>query len=219
MRAILIACALLCGNSWCLGDDASGPNRTTIQRFAWGTIYYDSGVIGPFQFESNSDGFRLRSNQGEVKIQGTEVNGFRLLWEKESMTISQNGMDIDIRGQDKAWTLRSQNGRYTLTSSSPRDSVVFDRNANSFSITGSKGLVTVTTEFQTLHIKSPLGTTTIISEVGKRTLSGIALGQIPYLGRGVFIPFHGAGILIDTAKVFPMQEVGEWIEWKPILRP
>jgi len=152
-----------------------------------------------------------------VIIQGTEVNGYRLTWGREFLTISQSGMDLDIRGQDKNWILRSQSGRYTLISSSPKDTLVFDRNANTFNIKGVKGLVTVTTEFQTLRIKSPLGTTTIISDIGKRTLSGIALGQIPYLGRGLYIPFHGVGIFIDMARVFPMPEVAEWIEWKPIL--
>ncbi len=217
MKSILITCALLFGNQRCLADDTSGPNRSTIQKFAWGSLYFEPRSIGPFQLESNNDGFRLRSNQGEVSIQGSEVNGYRLTWGKEFLTISQSGGELDIRGQDKAWTLRSQNGRYTLISSAPRDTLVFERSGNTFSIKGSKGLVTATKEFQTLHIKSPLGNTTITNDIGKRTMSGIALGQIPYLGRGLYIPFHGVGIFIDIERQFPMQEVAEWVEWKPIL--
>jgi len=219
MKSILIACVLLFGNQWCLGDDISGPNRWTFQRLPWGTLYYEPGSIGPFQFETTTDGFRLRSNQGEVTIQGTEANGYRLTWGKELLTISHNGGDLDLRIKDRTLTLRSQNGRCTLASSSPKDTLVFERSANTFSIKGAKGQMTATAEFQKLSITSPPGTTTIISEVGKRTLSGIGLDQIPYLGRGFYIPFHGVGIFIDMAKVFPMQEVGEWIEWKPILKP
>ena len=219
MKSILLACLLFCGTSRCLADDISGPNRWTFQRLSWGTLYYEPGSIGPFQFETTTDGFRLKSNQGEVTIKTTEVNGYRLTWGKEILTISQSGGDLDIQGQGRSLSLRSQNGRCTLTSSSPKDTLVFERNANTFTIKGAKGQMTATTEFQKLHITSPMGTTTIVSEVGKRTLTGVGLGQIPYLGRGFYIPFHGVGIFIDMAKVFPMQEVGEWIEWKPILGP
>ncbi len=219
MKTILIVCALLFGNQWCLGDDVSGPNRSTIQSFSWGSLYYEPGLLGPYQFETTNGGFRLNSKQGEVSIQGTEVNGYQLTWGKDILTISQNGVDLDIRGKDKAWTLRSLNGSYTLVSSSPKDTLVFERNANTFSIKGAKGLVTATLDFQTLRIKSPLGTATLINDIGKRTLSGIGLDQIPYLGRGLFIPFHGVGIFIDIARLFPMQEVAEWVEWKPILGP
>ncbi len=219
MKTIFLVCALLSVNQWCLADETSGPNRSTILRFPWGSLYYEPGLIGPYQFESTNDGFRLRSNQGEVAIQGTDVNGYRLIWGKETLTINQNGLDLDIRGNGKTWTLHSINGKYTLASSSPRDTMVFERNANTFSIKGAKGLVTVTLDFQTLQIKSPLGTTTVINDIGKRTMSGIGLDQIPYLGRGLFIPFHGVGIFIDVARFFPMQEVAEWVEWKPILGP
>ncbi len=219
MKSILIACVLLFGNQWCSGDDTSGPNRSTIQSFSWGSLYFEPRLIGPFQFKSINDGFWFKSNQGEVSILGTEANGYRLTWEKEFLTISQSGGDLDIRGKDKSWTLRSQNGQYTLTSSSPRDTLVFERSGNTFSIKGTKGLVAATKEFETIRIKSPLGTTTIINDIGKRTMSGIAVDQIPYLGRGLYIPFHGVGIFIDIERQFPMQEVAEWVEWKPILEP
>ncbi len=55
--------------------------------------------------------------------------------------------------------------------------------------------------------------------LGDRTFSGLPVDQIPYLGRGVYISFHGVGILIDVARLFPMPEVAEWNEWKPVLGP
>ena len=54
---------------------------------------------------------------------------------------------------------------------------------------------------------------------GNRTFAGPALDKIPYLGHGIFIPFHGVGIFVDLLKLFPMPEVAEWTEWKAVLEP
>jgi len=221
MKPILIAFWILCGASWCLADHGSGPNRSTIRKYSWGSLYYESGSMGPTQLEPTNDGYRFTSNQGEVAITTVDVSDCRLTWGKESLTIHANFSDLDIQGQDKSWTLRLKNGQCTLVSSAPKDTLVFDRTAstNAFSIKGAKGLVSVTKEFQTLRIQSPAGTTTVVTDFGKRTISGIAPDQVPYLGRGLFISFHGVGIFVDIARIFPMPEVAEWIEWKPILVP
>jgi len=217
MKAIVLLVALSCGTGWCLGDAVSGPDRSTIQGFPWGSIYYEPGSAGAYQLDPTSEGFRFHSNQGDVTISRTNVNGYRLGCGQDALTITQNMADLEIRGPDRSWTVRSRNGQCTLACSSPRDTVVFDRNANTFNIKGGKGLVTGTTQFEKLQIKSPLGTSTVTTAFGQRTFSGVPLDQIPYLGRGLFIPFHGVGVFVDMARLFPIPEVAEWVEWKAIV--
>lgn len=219
MRAILIACCLLFGNPWCRGDDTSGPNRSTIWKCSWGTIYFEPGTTSNMNLETTNDGFKFKSDQGEVSIKGSEVNGYRLTGGNEVLIINANDGDLEIKGQDKSWTLRSQNQRWTLKSSHPRDTVIFERGDGSFTVKGEKGFVTVSRDAGTLHVKSPRGTAKVTSEYGNRIISGFPISQVPYLGRGLYIPFHGAGIFIDVARKFPMQEVAEWVDWKPILEP
>ncbi len=217
MKSFLLLCLLLCGNIRGFCDDASGPSRSTIQKLAWGSIYYEPGKQGGCQVEPTSDGYRFTSSQGEVVIKGSEANGYRLSWGREFLTINQTNGDLEVHVQDKTWTVRSVNGRVTLTSSSPRDTIAFERSANTFTIAGGKGKVAVSTEFGNLLLKSSQGTTTVTSDSGKRTFAGPALEQIPYLGRGLFIPFHGVGVFVDITKRFPMPELTEWVEWKAIL--
>ena len=217
MKAIVLLFALFCGTGWCLGDGVSGPDRSTIQGFPWGSIYYEPGSSGAYQLEPTNEGFSFHSNHGDVTISRTNVNGYRLACGQDALTISQNMADLEIRGADRNWTVRSRNGQCILACSSPQDTVVFDRNANTFNIKGGKGLVTGTTQFEKLQIKSPLGTSTVTTTFGQRTFSGVALDQIPYLGRGLFIPFHGVGVFIDMARLFPIPEVAEWVEWKAIV--
>jgi hypothetical protein len=215
MKSIVFALLLGCTSGH--ADDVSGPNRTTIQGFPWGSIYYEPGVVWANELESTNNGFKFRSKFGEVEIKTTNANSYRLTWGQESLTINQNIGDLEIREKGKIWTLRMQNGRCTLTCSSPRESLVFDRTLESFSVTGNQGRVSVSREMGTLSITSPVGTAKVVTDTGKRTISGVPIDQIPYLGRGLFIPFHGVGIFIDVTKQFPMREVVEWVEWKPLL--
>lgn len=198
-------------------DDISGPGRTTLMSTRWGSIYYTSGTQGPQQVEPRIEGIRLRFAEGEVKVQGSDADGYRLLAGNEVMTIRLNFGDLDIRWGDRAWTVRSMNGRITLTSSDPKDTVVFDRDGNRFTLKGDRGTVSVHTNFGTLTVKSPVGDAVVADNGGTRTFSGVAMERIPYLGRGLFISFHGVGVFVDMAKFFPMPEVAEWSEWKSML--
>jgi len=217
MKAISILFALLSATTWSLADNVSGPGCSTIQRFPWGSIYYEHNGNGPYQLDPIWDGFRFKSNQGQVTIEVVHVNGYRLSCGQEVLTLGQNLLNLDIQKQEQRWTLHAMNGNFTLESSFPRDTLVFTRNANTFTVKGGQGTVTGTTQFEKLNINSPLGTSTITTNMGHRTVSGVALDQIPYLGRGLYIPFHGVGIFIDMMKMFPMPEIAEWIEWKPIV--
>lgn len=217
----LLFCLILFGSRWGLCDSTSGPHRSTIKPLPWGSLYFEPSQLGACQLEPNLDGFKFTSNQGEVLIKGIDVNGFRITWGKEVININLINGDLVISGQDKTWTLRSVNERVTLTSTSPKETVVFNRSANTFTITGVKGTVTLTADLAIggFRIQSPLGITTSTNQYGKRTFTGPALDQIPYLGRGLFIPFHGIGIFVDITARFPMPEVSEWLEWKAILEP
>lgn len=221
MRSIFLSCLVLGAGiqAWC--DDFSGPKRITFVWPAWGTISYEPVSLGACRLESSLDGFRLASAQGEVQIQGSDLNGYRLGWKDETLTIRQTNGDLEIRRQDGTWTLKALNGRVTLTSPAPKDSVVFERSHNAFRITGAKGTVAVAMDYNnsTLRIESPAGVSTVITSNGKRIFTGPALDQIPYLGRGFYIPFHGVWVFVDVAKRFPMPEVVGWVEWKSIFEP
>ena len=169
MKVIFLCCALLCGTSWGLGDGISGPDHSTIQSLPWGSFYYELGAKGPYQLDPTNEGFRFHSNRGEVTISHTNINGYRLSCGDDSITISQDMLDLDIRGQDQSWTVRSRNGQCPLVSSSPQDTVAFNRNGNTFTIKGVKGLVTGTTEFEKIYISGPFGTSTITTSMGQRT--------------------------------------------------
>jgi hypothetical protein len=216
MKAIWILSLLLLGSAWCRADGVSGPGRTTIQHFAWGSFYHEHTGVGAYDLATTRDGFRFTSDRGEVTIRVTGVNGYRFECGKDHLNLEQNLRDLKIHGAGGSWTLVSRNGTTTLAATVPRDTVVFSRNANTFTVKGAKGQVTVTSQFEKLRIESPLGTATVTSGSGHRTVAGIDPGRIPYLGRGLFIPFHGVGIFIDMAVVFPMPEVAEWAEWRPI---
>lgn len=217
MRVLPVLVPLMLTSFGSYGDDVSGQGRATIQLFPWGSLYYDQNGADSFQFEPTSSGFRFRSGAGEVVIQTTGVNGFRFSCGTDLMTLAQDMLNIDVQGQGRTWTLTCSNGNCTLVTSNPPDRVTYTRNANAFNIKGSQGEVSGKTNFGNATITSPLGTSTVTTNLGQRTASGVAIQRIPYLGRGFYIPFHGVGVFIDLGKVFPMPEVADYVEWKPIV--
>jgi len=200
-------------------DEHSGPNRTTLLSFPWGSLCYESSPGLPVKLTSTGDGFRITSPRGPVAIESTDPDTFRLTWGDDYLTVHQDGTTLELRGQDRAWTLRSQSGRWYLISSNPPDNLVFTRSERTFTIQGAQGRVTVHGPAEHLNIHSPLGRTWVEVRNGRATLAGAPLERIPYLGRGVYIPFHGAGVFIDLARQFPMPELDEWLGWRPILAP
>lgn len=221
MKSALVLCLLLPGALWGRGDSLSGPSRTTLQSLSWGTIYYEPSRLGACSLSQTPDGFRLESPAGEVVIQGSEAMGFRLSCGQDTLELRpvNGGGGLDIRGQGRSWSLRISNGTVTLSSSSPKDTVVFRRNANTVLIEGARGSVSIVSEGGDLRIKSPLGVTEVKGRPGARAFQGPALDSIPYLGRGVFIPFHGAGVFLDLTKAFPLPELAEWADWRDVLQP
>ncbi len=210
---------LVLGAPWAFADEVSGPYRTTIKAYSWGSLYYEPAQLGECQLEPTYDGFRFTSSEGEVVIRGSEFAGYQLRSGSDALTIRQNMGDLEVRGPNVNYTFRTFQGRLVLTSQSPRDTLQFDRGINAFSISGAKGKVSVSTSYGNLRIESPLGTSTVTNAYGKLTFTGPALGRIPYLGRGLFIPFHGVGVFLDVTRPFPMPEIGGWLEWKPVLAP
>ena len=200
-------------------DDASGPNHWTIVTTSWGTLFYDPVATGPHLFESGLETYRIKSSRGEVRISGSDVNGYRLTSGRDVLTISPNTSGWTFQWQQKAWTLRSQNGTYSLTTTDPKDSVTFERNSNTFTIKGSRGFLTVHSNPNLLTLTSSAGIATIATNLGSRSFAGVDIHQLPYFGRGVYISFHGVGVLIDLFKLFPTWEVAGLLEWRPILGP
>lgn len=200
-----------------LADEASGPYRATIKTYSWGSVYYEPAQLGECQLEPTFDGFRFTSGEGEVVIRGNDFAGYQIRSGSDTLTIRQNMGDLEVRGPNVGYTFHSLQGRLILTSQVPKDTLQFDRGINTFSVAGAKGKVSVATSYGNLRIDSPLGATTVTNAYGKLTFTGPALGRIPYLGRGIFIPFHGVGVFLDVTRQFPMPEVGGWLEWKPVL--
>jgi hypothetical protein len=211
---LLLACLPLAAAR----DLDSGPFRTTIQSFTWGTLFYEPRAGAPVQLERTAAGFRFSSGQGQVQITGSEYNGLRLAWEKESLTITHlNGIrGIEVRDRGQVWTLSVWFGALTLAPPERKDTVVYERNGNVFTIKGPRGTVTVSTQWGDVRVQSPLGTTTILGQPGRRSFAGPALEDIPYLGRGLFLSFHGVGVFLDVTRYFPMPELVEWLEWTPL---
>ena len=216
-RALLFLGLLLTEMAPCSADDLSGPDHQTIKHSYWGSIFYNPIATGKHLLEINGEDVLIKSDRGTVKVLGSDVNGYRLMAGDDLLTIRLVNSNVEIRWREKAWTLRSQNGNYTLSSNAPQDTVVFERNANAFSIRGSGGFLTVTSNAGVLSINSSAGQATVTTHPGNRAFSGVPLDQLPYLGRGLFISFHGVGILLDMARLFQMQELAEWREWKPII--
>jgi hypothetical protein len=173
--------------------------------------------MGTHKYEYKLDDILIKSRFGEVRIIGSENSGYRLRAGFDELTIASTFSGFQIRWNKKSWSLEVLNARYTLSSNSPTDVIVFERDGNNFTIKGTNGFVSVNTQPGVLSIISSAGNGTITNYMGSRSFSGIAIDQIPYLGRGIYISFHGVGLLIDMLKLFPRPEMSEWIEWKPLV--
>ena len=217
MKALRLALVLTTAVRLCWADNLSGPNHVTLRRTPWGSLFYNPIAAGPHKVESRVNEITIRTVRGEVKVVGSEFNDYRLSCGNDLLTIKHSAPNLEIRWQEKFWKVSSLHSRLTLASNAPPDLVEFERNANTFTIKGALGLVTVNSNLGTLFIKGPAGVFSVITNTDGRTFSGVPFDRIPYLGRGVFISFHGIGILIDIVRMFPMAEVSEWINWEPVI--
>lgn len=220
MRA-WVPIALLACLSLGAGDLDSGPGRTTVQTFSWGTVYYDAARLGASELRTNAGSYKLDSSEGRVSMDATDGFGARLSSGGETLILKalNGGRGLEILTAAGTWTLETVNGDAILTGPRGRGSLTYRRTAGSFSIQGPRGTVTVSSDGGDLRIQSPLGLTTIRSQPGDRTISGPALDRIPYLGRGIFFPFHGAGLFLDLTRIFAMPELAPWLDWNPIQLP
>lgn len=200
-------------------EDASGPGRTTLQTWSWGTVYYEPASLGACTVTRTPDGLRFVSGQGQVTISGSDAMGLTLAWGDQKLTVKSLSAagGVAVRSGAEAWTLAIRNGDLTLTSSAPADTVSFSRGVNTFTIQGGLGTVKGTSKLGDVTIVSPLGTTAIVNRMGSLTFSGPPLAQVPYLGRGLFLPFHGVGVFLDLGRFFPLPEVAQWVRWRPVL--
>ncbi len=217
LREMTLVACLLGLSGLGLADDISGPGHTTIRATPWGSIFYKPSALGAHQMETVNDEIKIKRSSGELKIQGSDLMGYRLIQGKDVMSLEWGLDGLKIRWQKNTWTLRPKNGNYTLESSDPQDTVVFECNGNNYIIKGKLGHVSISTKPGEVLIQSPLGKSMVVREMGKRSISGPAISQIPYLGRGLYLSFHGLGLLIDIHKLFPIFELAEWTEWKPVM--
>jgi hypothetical protein len=197
-----------------VADADAGPGRTALQSYGWGALYYEAQG----RWERTQAGFLVVTGADQVSITGSEFGGLRLRWEREELRIDPlNGSrGVEVRIGSRVWNLRLWWGRLTLTLTDPEDTIDYERNGNRFTITGSLGTVTSESEPSRVTVRSPLGTTTLTLKGGTWRAEGPPLERIPYLGRGLFIPFHGAGVFLDLTRYFPMPELVLWQEWQPL---
>ncbi len=219
MRSLLVGILLLLSQLPAQADDLSGPNHSTILRTAWGSIFYDPIFMGNHKYEYKLDDILIKSRFGEVRIIGSENSGYRLRSGSDELSVASTFSGFQIRWNKKSWSLEVLNARYTLSTNSPKDVIVFERDGNNFTIKGTNGFVKVNTQPGVLSILSSAGNGSITNYLGSRSFDGVAIDQIPYLGRGIYISFHGVGLFIDMLRLFPRPEMSEWIEWKPLIGP
>jgi hypothetical protein len=198
-------------------DDISGPNLATLRKTWWGSVFYDPMALGPHSIETRLEEFRIKTPKGELRFGGSDLNGYTATFAGDSLTIRSIQNDVDIRWQGRTWSLRQTIGGLVLTCPDPKDTVSFQRSNGEYRIKGAQGEVLVTWNLGDLTVKSPLGTSAVITQNGTRTFSGVPLDRIPYLGRGVYLSFHGLGILLDVGRAFPIPETSAWNEWRPLL--
>lgn len=211
---------LLCGAVPPLAaDDVCGPGRTTLRRTWWGGIFYEPAALGPHRLTDQPNDVRLVTVEGEVAVLGSELDGFRLVRGREQLTVRATPNNVEVRWGDRVWSARVQPGRLDLRSAEPADTLEFTRNANSFTIRGARGVVTGTDNFGTLTLRSPAGTSVVRRHLGLLEVQGALLGQVPYLGSGLTLRFHGVGLFLDLRRLFPLPELDAWWEWKPLLLP
>jgi hypothetical protein len=199
-------------------DDRSGPGRTTLQTFAWGTVFYDKASVGSFRWESTHGGLRFSSSQGEVRMDGSSASGLTLRWGKESLTLEERNGDVVIRTAQGDWSLKTNAGGLTIQGPGSRR-ITFERNIHAFTIVGPLGTVRGETQFGNLKLSGPGGTATLSNDNGVHRFNGPNPSTFPYLGRGLSFPFHGLGLFIELSHFFPIPEVADWVEWKPVVEP
>lgn len=198
-------------------DDISGPNLATLRKTAWGSVFYDPMALGPHSIETRVEEFRIKTSKGELRFGGSDLNGYTATFAGDSLTIRSIQDDVEIRWQGRTWSLRHTLGGLILTCPDPQDTVTFERVNGDTRIKGAQGEVVLTWNLGDLRVKSPLGISTVTTQNGTRTFSGVPLDRVPYLGRGVYLSFHGLGILLDVGRAFPLPETGAWNEWRPLL--
>lgn len=198
-------------------DDISGPNLATLRKTGWGSVFYDPMALGPHSIETRLEEFRIKTAKGELRFGGSDLNGYWATFPGDSLTIHTHQNDVEIRWQGRTWSLRQTLGGLILTCPDPKDTVSYQRSGSEYRIKGAQGEVVVTWNLGDLTVKSPVGTSAITTQNGTRTFSGVPLDRVPYLGRGVYLSFHGLGILLDVARAFPIPEASAWNEWRPVL--
>lgn len=203
----------------CLGDEVSGPGRDTLQRTPWGSFFLERATLGAHRVVPSNGDLRIQSSQGEVVVRGGLGGDFRLRCGTDELTVRSGLGALDIRWGRRSWSARLQNGRLTLEASDPRDRVVFERNGGDFAIKGSRGFLEVRNRPGELTLRSSAGEATFTSGIEGSSVRGQAPERMPYVGRGLYLSFHGVGLFVDMGAFFPMPELATWTEGRSILDP
>lgn len=203
----------------CLGDEVSGPGRDTLQRTPWGSFYLERATLGAHRVLPSNGDLRIQSSQGEVVVSGGLGGDFRLRCGSDQLTVRSGVGTLDVQWGSRLWSLRRQAGRLALEATEPRDRVVFERNGEDFTIKGARGFLEVRRRPGVLALRSSAGEATFTSGIEGTSASGQAPERMPYVGRGLYLTFHGVGLFVDLEAFFPMPELAAWTEGRSILDP
>lgn len=210
--AFLILSILLLGGPT-FADERSGPERRTILREAWGTVFFNPHQVqGDFELTTNSSGDRhtFKSGQGTVQIEENEED-VKLIFPDLQANVDFEPDSLRITWGESVHSF-SRSGE-KMTYSGPQGELNFVRSAQKLTITGPRGVVEMKHLPQAYEVTSPVGKTRVDLLPNGFRVSGPRLVEHPYLRRGALFSHNGVGIYVELALLDPKSPLFPLLEW------
>jgi hypothetical protein len=218
--ALLLPLLALFMSGGALADDVSGPDRTTMIKQDWGTIYHL-----PFSFDTqmSEDIFgeftiKNRGTMTSVKQEG-HSDGYLVFYpDKTSLTVRKHESGeivIDLRGKRSyfrptpdGWVLKM-----------PDDEIRLRHKDHEVRISGKQGTTVCVDGPNGFTITSAAGETRYAREDFDTPfkLSGVAVQSHPYVVRGVWFQAEGIGAFVDF-KLRDYSRAFTVLGWYPMIQ-
>lgn len=218
--ALLVALTLMCGPA--LADAVSGPDRTTIIKQDWGTIYHLPFSRDTDMSQDMFGEYMIRSRRGSVTyIKQEGYSQGYVVWYPDDSSLSirkgEGGeLDIRIRGK-RCWRRPTHDGWVMKL---PDDEITLHKKGNEVRLSGKQGTTVVTDRGRDgFTVSSAAGETRYVREDFDQPfkLSGVAIQGHPYVVHGVWLEAHGVGAFIDF-KLGDYTRAFSLLGWFPMIR-